>query len=211
MSLSPISKYNYSGDPMSFRPVRIVLFSLVFLLSILPTGGNLAAQSSTGGLNGVITDPSGGVIAKAAIRLINDSGASLDTTTNRDGFYEFKGLVPGTYSLKAVSKGFAVFSQEDVQILGGQTKQLNIGLLIQMEEEKVEVSDSSTKVDIAPSNNAGMVVMRGKDLEALSDDPDELQSELQALAGPSAGPNGGQIYSKSSPSPGQTSFTASFS
>src|SRR5258708_8271822 len=36
--------------------------------------------------------------------------------------------------------------------------------------------------------------MKGKDLEALSDDPDELQSELQALAGPSAGPNGGQMY-----------------
>ena len=31
-------------------------------------------------------------------------------------------------------------------------------------------------------------------MEALSDDPDELQSELVALAGPSAGPNGGQIY-----------------
>ena len=29
---------------------------------------------------------------------------------------------------------------------------------------------------------------------ALSDDPDELQNELQALAGPSAGPGGGQIY-----------------
>ena len=28
----------------------------------------------------------------------------------------------------------------------------------------------------------------------LSDDPDELAHELQALAGPSAGPNGGQIY-----------------
>src|SRR5258708_34639041 len=39
-----------------------------------------------------------------------------------------------------------------------------------------------------------MVVLKGQDLEALSDDPDELQSELQALAGPSAGPNGGQIY-----------------
>jgi hypothetical protein len=38
------------------------------------------------------------------------------------------------------------------------------------------------------------VVLQGKDLDALSDDPDELQSELQALAGPSAGPNGGQMY-----------------
>src|SRR5216683_2450037 len=190
----PISKYNRPGDRMSFRVTRIVLLSWLFLLLVFPLRRNLAAQTPTGGLNGVVTDPSGGVIAKAAIRLVNTSGASIDTTTNRDGFYEFKGLAPGTYTLRAVSKGFALLTLEDVQILAGQTKQLNIGLLIQMEEEKVEVSDSSTKVDIAPSNNAGMVVMQGKDLEALSDDPDELQSELQTLAGPSAGPNGGQIY-----------------
>ena len=37
-------------------------------------------------------------------------------------------------------------------------------------------------------------MIKGEDLQALSDDPDELQSELEALAGPSAGPNGGQIY-----------------
>src|SRR6202163_4576069 len=184
----------YSGDLMSFRPTRIVLLSLVYLLSIFPVARNLDAQTPAGGLNGVVTDPSGGVIAKAAVRLTNASGASLDTTTNRDGFYEFKGLLPGAYTVKAVAKGFAIFTQEDVQILAGQTQHLNIGLLIQVEEEKVEVSDSSTKVDIAPSNDAGMVVMQGKDLEALSDDPDELQSELQALAGPSAGPSGGQIY-----------------
>src|SRR5712671_387630 len=183
----------HPGELMSFRTARIVLLPLV-ILSIFPFGGNLPAQTPTGGLNGVVTDPSGGVIAKAAVRLTNASGASLDTTANRDGFYEFKGLASGTYTLKAIAKGFAIFTQEDVQIVAGQTQHLNIGLLIQMEEEKVEVSDSSAKVDIAPSNNAGMVVMQGKDLDALSDDPDELQSELQTLAGPSAGPNGGQIY-----------------
>src|SRR5882672_5382896 len=189
-----LNKDIYSGDRMSFRPVRIVLLSLVFLLSIFPVARDLDAQTPAGALNGVVTDPSGGVIAKAAVRLTGASGASLDTTTNRDGFYEFKGLVPGTYTIKAVAKGFAIFTEEDVQILAGKTQQLNIGLVIQIEEEKVEVTDSSTKVDVDPSNNAGAVVMKGKDLEALSDDPDELQSELQALAGPSAGPNGGQIY-----------------
>jgi Carboxypeptidase regulatory-like domain len=179
---------------MSFRRVRIASLSLCFFLSVFSVVGNLPAQTPAGGLNGVVTDPSGGVIAKAAVRLTNSSGASLDTTTNRDGFYEFKGLAPGTYTLKAVAKGFAIFIQENIQILPGKTQQLNIGLVIQVEEEKVEVTDSSTKVDVDPSNNAGAVVMKGKDLEALSDDPDELQSELQALAGPSAGPNGGQIY-----------------
>ena len=179
---------------MRLRPVRIVQLSLVFLLSIFPIGGNLDAQAPAGGLHGVVTDPSGGVIAKAAVRLTAPSGASLDTTTNRDGSYEFKGLVPGIYTVKAVAKGFAIFTQENVQIAVGQSQQLNVGLLIQVEEQKVEVTDSTTKLDVDPSNNAGMVVLKGQDLEALSDDPDELQSELQALAGPSAGPNGGQIY-----------------
>ncbi len=179
---------------MSWWLVRTTLMSLLFLLPIFAIAPNLDAQAPAGGLNGVVTDPSGGVVAKASVRLTNATGASLDSATNRDGLYEFKGLAPGTYALKAVAKGFALFSQDEIQIVAGQTKQLNISLLIQVEEEKVEVTDSSTKVDVDPSNNAGMVVMKGKDLEALSDDPDELQSELQALAGPSAGPNGGQIY-----------------
>ena len=42
--------------------------------------------------------------------------------------------------------------------------------------------------------NSSAMVLKGSDLDALSDDPDELQNELEALAGPSAGPNGGQIY-----------------
>src|SRR5207245_647999 len=122
------------------------------------------------------------------------SGTSLDTTSNEEGFYEFTGLAPGSYTLKAAAKGFTLFTKENVQILVGQVRQLNISLTIEAEEQKVEVTDSPTKVDVDPSNNAGMVVMKGKDLEALSDDPDELRSELEALAGPSAGPNGGQIY-----------------
>ena len=179
---------------MSFRSVRTVLLSLSFLLSILLIDGSVNAQTPTGGLSGVVTDPSGSVIAKASVRLTTSTGASLDTTTNRDGFYEFKGLAPGAYIVKAVAKGFALYTKEDLQIIAGPAQQLNIGLLIQEEEQKVEVTDTTTKVDVDPSNNAGTVVMKGKDLEALSDDPDELQSELQALAGPSAGPNGGQIY-----------------
>src|SRR6202000_1492550 len=42
--------------------------------------------------------------------------------------------------------------------------------------------------------HASSTIISGKDLDALSDDPDELQSELSALAGPAAGPNGGEIY-----------------
>lgn len=179
---------------MSCRPVQVFLRHLIWLLLFVLSIGSLHAQAPSGSVSGVVTDPSGAVIAKSAVRLINSSGASLDTTTNKDGFYEFKGLAPGIYTMKAVAKGFALFTKEDLQIVAGQTPQLNISLTIKIEEQKVEVTDSSTKVDVDPANNAGMVVLKGKDLDALSDDPDELQSELQALAGPSAGPNGGQIY-----------------
>src|SRR5258706_16113532 len=65
---------------------------------------------------------------------------------------------------------------------------------IQVEEEKIQVSDTVPTVDVNPANNAGAIVISGKELEALPDDPDELLSDLQALAGPSAGPNGGQMY-----------------
>jgi Carboxypeptidase regulatory-like domain len=154
----------------------------------VPAGG------PTGGLTGLVTDPSGAGIPKATVRLTDASGASYEATSSREGIYEFKALPAGVYTLKAVAKGFALFTQENVQITANQVQQVNISLTIHVEEQKVEVTDETTKVDVDPSNNAGEVVMKGKDLEALSDDPDELQSELQALAGPSAGPNGGQIY-----------------
>ncbi len=36
--------------------------------------------------------------------------------------------------------------------------------------------------------------MKEADLDELPDDPDDLQSDLEALAGPSAGPNGAQFF-----------------
>ena len=179
---------------MSFRFTRSVLLTLFACVLSFGLAASSYAQMPTGGLSGVVTDPSGAAVPKAVVGLTNASGASVDATTTREGAYEFKSLAPGTYTLKAVAKNFALFTQDNVQIVAGKVQQLNIGLVIQMEEQSVEVTDTTTKVDVNPANNAGMVVLQGKDLDALSDDPDELQSELQALAGPSAGPNGGQIY-----------------
>jgi carboxypeptidase family protein len=152
------------------------------------------AQNATGILRGQVSDPSGAVIPGAAVLLTTPSGASLDTTTNKDGIYEFRGLAPGTYILKAVAQGFALFTKEGVVIGAGQTERIDIPLKIEVPEEKINVSGSPTQLDVNPAANAGAIVLTGKDLEALSDDPDELASELQALAGPSAGPNGGQMY-----------------
>src|SRR5580658_10030435 len=50
------------------------------------------------------------------------------------------------------------------------------------------------KTAIDPDKNAGALVLKGEDIDALPDDPDDLQADLLALAGPAAGPNGGQIF-----------------
>src|SRR6201987_2106280 len=156
--------------------------------------GAVWAQAPAGALRGQVTDPSGGAVVGATVLLTTPSGASMDTTTNKDGVYEFKDLPPGKYDVKAVAQGFAMFTKRGVEITAGQTARVNISLEIEVQQEKVVVNSTTTQLDVNPANNANTIVMQGKDLEALSDDPDELQSELQALAGPSAGPNGGQIY-----------------
>src|SRR5215470_6444318 len=168
--------------------------AILFFSTMLLAAGNIVAQTSTGILRGQVTDPSGGALVGAAVLLTTPSGTSMATTTNRDGFYEFKGLAAGTYEVKAVAAGFAPFDNPGVALGVGQSLRVNISLTIEIQQEKVTVNDSTTQVDVSPANNANSITLQGKDLEALSDDPDELSSELQALAGPSAGPNGGQIY-----------------
>jgi len=121
-------------------------------------------------------------------------GRSVTVVTNHLGVYEFRGLPAGSYTVTAVAKGFATDQEEGVNIVAGQAQQLDIALQIQAEQEHVEVHEETPTIDVSPENSAGTLVIKGKDLEALSDDPDQLQSELEALAGPSAGPNGGQIY-----------------
>ena len=86
------------------------------------------------------------------------------------------------------------FHASDVTVTAGQVSLVNLSLEISVEKEKVNVQEETPQVDVNPASNASAIVLTGKDLDALPDDPDELQSDLEALAGPSVGPNGGQLY-----------------
>ena len=153
-----------------------------------------SAQAPVGSLRGQVTDPSGAAVAGATVMVLPAEGPSSTATTNRDGVFEAQPLAPGKYTVQVFAQGFAQFEVQDLAVAAGPPTVLNVHLAIQEQQEKVEVSDSPTQLDISSGSNANSIVLKGKDLEALSDDPDELQEELTALAGPSAGPNGGQIY-----------------
>jgi hypothetical protein len=184
-----------AGDLMNFGPFRQIDICLnLFLVVFLCAAPLFAQNDAAGSLRGLVTDPSGASVSNATVLLTTPTGDSVQATTNRDGIYNFSALVPGVYSLKVVAIGFTIFTKDKFEISAGKGLTVNALLSIEQQEQKVEVTDSSAQVNIDPASNAGAIVITGKDLEALSDDPDELQAELQALAGPSAGPNGGQIY-----------------
>ena len=122
-------------------------------------------------------------------------GQAKNATTNAQGAYSFRGVDAGTYTMSVDVPGFAHYVGENVAVRAGQPERVDIALEIAVEKQEVAVSADAAKVDINPTNNfGGTITISQTDLDAFSDDPDELQSELTALAGPSVGPNGGQIY-----------------
>jgi hypothetical protein len=151
------------------------------------------AQSPTGSLQGRVLDPSGAVIPQAQVTITSASGKTSNVVSDAGGSYQVRGLTAGNYTVNATTPGFADFTA-DVTLAAGQSKTLNIAMQIQTEKQQVQVEADTPTVDTSPDQNANAVVLKGKDLDALSDDPDELENQLQALAGPAAGPNGGEIY-----------------
>ena len=152
------------------------------------------AQGTSGEIHGVVTDPTGAVIPSASITLTSASGSTKPTSSGRDGAYHIATVEPGAYTLVITAKGFAPTTLENIEVKAGQTLEENITLQLPVEQQQVEVTSDSMGVSTAADNNASAIVIKGKDLDALSDDPDELQDELNALAGPAAGPNGAQIF-----------------
>jgi len=160
-----------------------------------PERAEATASATTATLRGHIADPTGARIPGATITVSREGGAVVTTTTaSAAGAYTVNGLPPGSYVVEASARGFAPFQSPAIPLAAGQIKRVDIAMAIEVAEQSVVVTDELPTVNVEASGNSNAIVIKGKDLDALSDDPDELASELQALAGPAAGPNGGQVY-----------------
>ena len=156
--------------------------------------GVAVGQQRVGSLKGQVLDELGGAIVGATVTAIDARGVEKSTVTNDSGSYTINGLAPGKYTLRAFNSGFGLFENAEVEVVAGKAQQVDVTLKVAIEEQKVTIAADSREVNVEPENNAGAVVLKGEDIEALPDDPDDLAAALQALAGPSAGPNGGQIF-----------------
>ncbi|MDT4896942.1 MAG: hypothetical protein QOH25_2019 [Acidobacteriota bacterium] len=160
---------------------------------ILISTAVFAQQVASGTLRGRIVDQFGGAIVGATVTAIDAAGVEKTATSNDEGLYVLSGLAPGTYTVRAQAEGFALYENATVEVTAARREAFDITLEVTIEQAEVTVA-SDPPVSTDPENNAGAIVLRGTDLEALPEDPDELTEALQALAGPSAGPNGGQIF-----------------
>jgi hypothetical protein len=175
---------------MSFRATLKIV--LLFFIALTPMVA--AAQQTGATVRGVVADPENAVIPGATVTFTPASGKALITQSESDGTYVLRNVPAGTYSVTVTMQGFASFVKMGVRITAGQALTLDAHLAIQEQKQEVNVTASAAQVSVDADSNASSTVLKGKDLDALSDDPDELSSELTALAGPAAGPNGGQIY-----------------
>ena len=167
------------------------LKSLFVGLLLILSAMSAFAQQSSGSLRGQVVDEFGGLILGATVTVTDANGVEKTAVTDSEGRYAVTGLAPGKYVVKAIAPGFALLENTEVEIGAGKREELKITLNVALEKEEVAIS-SETPVSTEPENNAGALVLRGADLDSLPDDPDELAAALQALAGPSAGPNGGR-------------------
>jgi hypothetical protein len=176
------------------RFARGLRLALAFLFMGVSMATPLFALAATGSLHGAVTDPSGARVVRATIAVQAADGTTSTVLSGADGAYLFPQLAPGTYTITVTAPGLALAQAQSVTVDAGRATLQNLALNIAVDQQQVTVTEQGTGLDTSPDNNSSAIVIKGKDLDALSDDPDELQDELNALAGPAAGPNGGQIY-----------------
>ena len=146
-----------------------------------------------GTLKVTVTDPSSAVVPNAAVHI---AGPNVTRDDKTDGSGVYSAILPaGQYSVRITAPGFITATQSSVAVTNGQTNPLAIALEIATTNEQVDVTSSGVgSVSVDPSQNAGAIVLSEADMDSLPDDPDDLEAQLEAMAGPAAGPNGPQIF-----------------
>jgi hypothetical protein len=136
---------------LRFEKYLRLAVSFMALLLLLPTLV-LAQSVITGGLTGIVTDPSGSVIAGAAVSLKNQSTSEvLPAATGPTGAYQFTLLKPGIYVVSVSLTGFKQVS-ETVEVLLGQTALANVKLEVGATSETITVTERGALLQTEDAN-----------------------------------------------------------
>jgi outer membrane receptor protein involved in Fe transport len=157
---------------MRLLAVSAILLTIAASVSPLATP-HVLAQATSGGLRGVVTDPSGAVVPDATITAREvGTGAETTTRSNAEGLYTLPKLKPGKYLLTIEKEGFRRQEFQDVDVILGQDQTIDATLtvgaptetvtvtatgeeLIQRENVQVSQQFQSRQISDLPSNIAG--------------------------------------------------------
>jgi len=175
------------------RALAILLFFVQGAAAQAPK--TIPTSTSGGTVSGIVKDMTGAVIPGAQVTITDANGNTRQVKTGADGAYTFRMVPPGTYSVSVAFQGLSQNGGVAVAVDTGQVAHGDMTMKPAEVRQEVTVAEENTsQLGLQSSQNADALVFKGADLAALPDDPDDLQQDLQALAGPSAGPNGGEIY-----------------
>lgn len=176
---------------MPRSPISRILATLSTCLLLFSLTSRSFAQQGAGSIKGTVTDQLGSLIVGATIVAKDSRGTERSTTTNATGAYEIRSLAPGKYDLKVSAPGFTVLEEKNVVVKPGTAANLDLQLSIEVLEQLVTVDNKGLSTD--SDRNGDALILSGRELEALPNDPEALSAALQAMAGPPQGENGPQV------------------
>jgi uncharacterized membrane protein len=153
--------------------ILVFVFTIAVIAFCLPS---VFGQATL--LHGEVTDQDGAVVVGAKVTIRSTSVAARTANTDNGGSYNFTGLPLGDYTIEASAPSLIL--QEPVKIslrAGGQTLDLQLSVFIP--EQKITIEENNRVAVSADANsNASAQVLRGEDLDALGDSPEDLQEAL---------------------------------
>src|SRR2546428_9675757 len=125
------------------------------LMLVLASGAYAQTVSSTtGAIDGKVTDTSDAVLPGVTVTLASDAMmGTRNTVTSETGTFRFISITPGLYTVTFELAGFATVKRTDIQVGAGFTATLNISMQVAGLEEALTVTSASPVVDTQATNN----------------------------------------------------------
>ena len=128
----------------------------------------MAAQHTSAGVDGTVTDATGSVLPDAAVVLTNvDTNVSAHATTNKSGYFAFVNVNPGQYKMTITKQGFKSVVLPPFQLVVDQTFTTNQAMQVGAVNETVTVDASSEGVMLQKSSSELGNVIEAKEIQNL--------------------------------------------
>ena len=165
-----------------------------------------AQRARTGSLRVVVQDPSGAVIPDALVHVRGSDETTRDVvrenvSSDGHGVASVADLAPGRYAVEVSFPGFQTRTVPDVRVRAGDNRR-EVMLAIQKLDQSVSVGRDPATSASDPRNDRFGTVLSKDQIDALPDDPDEMERVLKEMAGPGStirvdGFRGGRLPPKS--------------